>query len=161
MKATTKQECGTAGRHTDVLAISNGALGPVPECSLDIRPFTVFVGPQGTGKSLVAQVLYSFEELPFLLDTAALERDAARKSSEDHFRWILDRLRSSERRFGTFANPNVHIQWSRSAPFENLEKTPERLTMRAYSTNRIVKVDGQTRRFLDYVLDNRIREQRR
>ena len=39
----------------DVFTISGGALGPVPACELSIRPFTVFVGAQGTGKSLVAQ----------------------------------------------------------------------------------------------------------
>ena len=96
-------------RHTDRFTISSGALGPVPACELDIRPLTVFIGAQGTGKSLIAQTLYAFEELPFLMAQVSAERGARQRSSLELFRTILDRLRSSDRRFGTFASPNVNI----------------------------------------------------
>jgi len=34
----------------ETLVIEKGSLGPVPPCRLEIRPMTVLVGPQGTGK---------------------------------------------------------------------------------------------------------------
>lgn len=147
----SKQASQTPKRITDRFEIVSGALGPVPECSLDIRPFTVFIGAQGTGKSLISQVLYSFEELPFLMYLAGTERGMSRKRCEEQYRWILDRLRSSERRFGTFANPNVHLKWSRSAAFEGLKETPKTLALRAYSATRGVTVDASTRDFLDFL----------
>lgn len=102
-------------RHTDLFTISGGALGPVPVCELQIRPFTVFVGAQGTGKSLVAQTLYAFEELPSLMAYVSTRRGTARRDSVELFRSILDQLRSSERRFGAFANPNVNISWQQAS----------------------------------------------
>ena len=95
-------------RHTDRLRITDGALGPVPRCELDIRPLTAFVGRQGTGKSLVAQVLYFFEELPFLVPfVESTERGAAKWETPRLVRWVLDQLRSHERAFATFASPRV------------------------------------------------------
>ncbi|MCC6552169.1 MAG: AAA family ATPase [Polyangiaceae bacterium] len=106
-------------RHTDTFRITDGALGPVPRCDLDIRPFTVLVGRQGTGKSLVAQMLYFFEELPFLVSfVEATERGAREAETREILRWILDQLRSHERAFATFAHPSVAVAWERSAPFE-------------------------------------------
>lgn len=137
------------GRHTDVFTISGGALGPVPACELSIRPLTVLVGAQGTGKSLVAQTLYAFEELPFLMGQASSERGAGRKSSSDLFRGILDRLRSSERRFGTFANPNVYVAWQRSSSDEWSRQAPEKLSFRAYSATGQITVTQPMRQFLD------------
>ena len=137
------------GRHTDLLAISGGALGPVPACELEIRPFTVFVGAQGTGKSLVAQTLYAFEELPFLMGYVSIERRARRRDSVELFRSILDRLRSSERRFGTFANPNVNITWQRSSGDEWPSNAPAELSFRAYSATGQVRAKRATRQLLD------------
>jgi len=136
-------------RHTDVFTISGGSLGPVPACELSIRPFTIFVGAQGTGKSLVAQTLYAFEELPFLMGQVSSERGASRKSSSEVFRSILDRLRSSDRRFGTFASPNAYITWQRSSPEEWLRHAPEKLSFRAYSATGQVTVTKPMRQFLD------------
>lgn len=136
-------------RHTDVFTISGGALGPVPACELKIRPFTVFVGAQGTGKSLVAQTLYAFEELPFLVAQASVERGAGRKDSSEIFRSILDRLRSSDRRFGTFSNPKVSITWQRSSSEEWPRHAPEKLGFRAYSATGQVTMTKPMRQFLD------------
>lgn len=135
-------------RHTDTLTISGGALGPVAACELEIRPFTVFVGAQGTGKSLVAQTLYAFEELPFLMGYVSIERGASRSSLEV-FRAILDRLRSSERRFGTFAHPNVNITWQRSSRDEWPHDAPDRLGFRAFSATRQITVTRPMRDLLD------------
>lgn len=48
-----------------------GGLGPFQDTEdgvkLDILPVTVFIGPQGTGKSLVSQFLYLFRDAEYLL----------------------------------------------------------------------------------------------
>lgn len=97
----------------------------------------------------MAQTLYAFEELPFLIGQASSERGAGRKSSSDLFRSILDRLRSSDRRFGTFANPNVYVTWQRSSSEEWPRQAPEKLSFRAYSATGGVTVTKPMRQFLD------------
>lgn len=104
-------------RHADRFRVLKGALGPVPECELEIKPLTVFIGPQGTGKSLVAQILYFFEELPYLVSYVEATEDSKRWSEANIVRHLLDRLRSSDRAFGTFANPKFTAAWTRSFPF--------------------------------------------
>jgi len=143
-------------RHTDVLTIAGGGLGPVPACELEIRPLTVFVGAQGTGKSLVAQTLYAFEELPYLMGSASAERGARRKSSGELFGSILDRLRSTERSFGTFANRSASVTWQRSplsgegpAADEWPRGAAGKLGFRASSATGQVTVTKPMREFLD------------
>ena len=135
----TQQKAGSQ-RQTDIFRITSGALGPVPVCELEIKPFTVFVGRQGTGKSLVAQTLYFFEELPFLAAfVKATERNVQSLSSETIVRRILDQLRSHQRAFATFANKKVTIEWTRSKPFIIDGKEYEApLKFSAYSNNRLV-----------------------
>jgi predicted ATPase len=44
-----------------------GGFGPIqsePLTKIDISPLTVFIGPQGTGKSLISQMLYFFQAGP-------------------------------------------------------------------------------------------------
>jgi hypothetical protein len=99
----------------ETLEIKSGALGPVPACTLEIRPFSVFIGPQGSGKSLVAQVLYFFRALPGLTGfvMAALARQPARRpSAERVVRELLDGLRSPDRAFAGFANPSASLRWT-------------------------------------------------
>lgn len=135
---------GKGARGTDVLRVESGALGPVPKCTLDIRPLTAFVGPQGTGKSLVAQVLYVFEELPFLIGYAASERGSGRKTDEVLFRSLLDRMRSGERRFATFAPNNAHVVWRRSSREDWPEGVREELEFRAYRATGAIHVRGSS-----------------
>lgn len=49
-----------------------GGLGPLQyaenNLELEILPMTVFIGPQGTGKSLISQLLYFFRDAEYLLD---------------------------------------------------------------------------------------------
>ncbi|HYO51469.1 AAA family ATPase [Archangium sp.] len=142
---TTRRERGT-----DKFRIVSGALGPVPECELDIKPFTVFIGQQGTGKSLVAQVLYFFEELPFLSTFVEASEDGAEDWSEQEIvRYLLDRLRSSNRAFGTFANPNVTISWKRSVPFiRPVMPTRSALEFNAQSATRAIYSKTPLRQFV-------------
>jgi hypothetical protein len=103
----------------DKLRIASGRLGPVGPCELDIRPLTVLIGKQGTGKSLIAQVLYALEELPFLAQyVTAQKRRGERLDAEAIFTRVLDRLRSAERRFARFASGRTKINWSRGLPWE-------------------------------------------
>src|SRR5215510_1486272 len=103
-------------RHTDIFTISGGALGPVPACELQIRPFTVFVGAQGSGKSLVAQTLYAFEELPYLMGYVMLERGANRRDSLATFDSILARLRSRGQRGSVEMEIRIRQIWTAVRP---------------------------------------------
>jgi hypothetical protein len=134
-------------RGTDTFRIVSGALGPVPVCELDIKPFTVFIGQQGTGKSLVAQVLYFFEELPFLSTfVEASEEDAAKWDERKVVRYLLDRLRSSNRAFATFADRKVTVSWRRSAPILGLANPT--LGFNAQAANRKINPTPSLRHFV-------------
>lgn len=107
----------------DTLRIASGRLGPVGRCELGIRPMTVFVGKQGTGKSLIAQVLYALEELPFLAPYVyASKRWRGRLRGDEIFTHVLDRLRSAERRFAHFATGKTEIAWTRGCPWEGSDR---------------------------------------
>jgi hypothetical protein len=136
-----------------VFRIKSGALGPVSRCELEIRPLTVFIGRQGTGKSLLAQVLYFFEELPYLVAFAeATQRQASQWDAQRLARWILDQLRSNQRAFAVFANPSVNIEWERSASYEWPEMgTLPKLTFRANKNNRSVALPRVTQHFIEGV----------
>lgn len=100
-------------KKVDVLKITNGALGPIqelPDDGLVIRPFTLFIGEQGTGKSLASQLVYFFRNLPFLAKyyNAKLGQGVASNKIIQH---ALDDIRSSDRAFATFASPKVSIHW--------------------------------------------------
>ncbi len=60
------------------------------EC--EIKPLTVLIGPQGTGKSLVSQFVYFFRNWRFLLATFGEEG-----VPETLVRGVVERLRSGER----------------------------------------------------------------
>lgn len=112
-----RRKAATArGVRIDTLEISKGQLGPVPPCTLQIRPLTVFVGRQGTGKSLVAQVLYALDELPFLAQYVQSQQ-RNRLSAPKLFARVVDQLRSAERRFAGFASKQTHIDWTRGTPW--------------------------------------------
>src|SRR5229473_2011005 len=140
---------------TAILRIKDGALGPLPACELQLRPLTVFVGPQGSGKSLAAQVLYFFEELPYLVQwLLTTERGSASWEAEHIVGFLLDQLRSAGRRFATFANKKVRIDWSRGEPWEiqSLENKAA-LGFRMYRVNRLVKLSSKDRREVEHLRD--------
>ncbi len=150
-------------RHTDIFRIALGGLGPVPKCELEIKPFTVLVGRQGTGKSLVAQTLYFFEELPFLAAFVnATERKAQTPSADTVIRRLLDQLRSHERAFATFANKRVRIEWLRSKPFTVDNKNYRaQFKFTADSRNRVITPDEKLRDFVSAVLSSEESPRRR
>ncbi len=95
------------------IQISKGKLGSMerlPEGGLEIRPLTVFIGKQGTGKSLLSQLSYFFYNLPYLMAyQQAVERNQS--SSQALVRTVLDNLRSDRRAIGVFADPSVTLAW--------------------------------------------------
>lgn len=99
------------------IEIVSGRLGPLEAQSIEIKPFTVLVGRQGTGKSLVAQMLYLFRALGDLARLEAGRRVAgARKRPvkldvNDVFGRVVDGLRSGHRRFANLTVPNATIAW--------------------------------------------------
>ena len=96
-----------------ILQIQKGQLGPVvktPDKGIEIRPFTLFIGKQGTGKSLISQLAYFFENLPFLSKYVAA-RSGPEVTAATIIRKALDSLRSANRSFAAFASPSVTIAW--------------------------------------------------
>jgi hypothetical protein len=134
-----------ASDHDELIEIRGGKLGPIPPCRLRIRPFTVFVGPQGSGKSLLAQVLYFFRALPELIPAevaGSRRRDAKELSSEALVKRVLDGLRSPLRSFAVFADPSVTVRWTP-------EGTPtSTLGFGAYSHQRRVRPDQHLTRYV-------------
>jgi len=95
----------------------NNKFGPIKESvKLDILPLTVFIGPQGTGKSLISQLLYFFREVEYLL-----ARLPDRKNANSVVRRMVDGVRAGEktsRAFAPFLTENVvHITYTRQ--YEN------------------------------------------
>jgi hypothetical protein len=95
------------------IQMKRGKLGSIiefPSNGLEIKPLTVFIGKQGTGKSLISQLIYFFYNLPYLI---AYHQASDRKliSSQALIRTVLDNLRSDRRAIGVFADPSVTIVW--------------------------------------------------
>jgi hypothetical protein len=71
-----------------------GGLGPIQALEpieLDILPLTVFIGPQGTGKSLISQLLYFFRDAEYLL-----ARYSGQKGPETEVGKIVDGVRAGD-----------------------------------------------------------------
>jgi len=99
----------------DNIKIKKGKLGSIselPSDGLKIKPLTVFIGKQGTGKSLCSQLIYFFYNLPYLI---AYQQASDRKlvSSQALIGTVLDNLRSDRRAIGVFADPRVTISWDK------------------------------------------------
>lgn len=95
------------------LKISKGKLGSIvgnPEMNINIKPLTVFIGKQGTGKSLVSQLSYFFYNLPYLI-TYQSASDRKQGSPQDLIRTVIDNLRSDRRAIGVFADPSAKVEW--------------------------------------------------
>lgn len=94
-----------------------GHLGPIRAVNsplvLEISPLTVFIGPQGTGKSLVSQLLYFFRDAEYLISSHS-KQDAPNVS----VRKVIEGIRSGEnssRSFSSFVmDKSVNIQYTRS-----------------------------------------------
>ncbi len=71
-----------------------GKLGPLGvregEVSLDLRPFTLLIGVQGVGKSLLSQFLYFFRDAPYLFSRYSSKAD----TTDALVAWIVEGLRA-------------------------------------------------------------------
>ncbi len=77
---------------TEILRIAKGKLGPIQQdCELEIRPLTVFIGPQGTGKSLVSQLLYFLRDARYLL-----AKYSGNKVDQSAVRKVVEGLRTGD-----------------------------------------------------------------
>lgn len=138
----------------ELLFVEKGSLGSIPACTLDIRPLTVLVGQQGTGKSLLAQALYFFRECgPLVREADAINRiierslpDRPHRASTDlstkHVRYLLglalDSLRSPYRRFAVFANPKVTLRYASLGPDQN-ERDLSRRELLSINLHRVTR----------------------
>lgn len=99
----------------------NSEFGPIKEpVKLDILPLTVFIGPQGTGKSLISQLLYFFREVKYLL-----ARLPDRKNANHAVRKMVESVRAGEqthKAFAPFLTKNVHISYTRWYETSSLER---------------------------------------
>ncbi|MCC6876645.1 MAG: ATP-binding protein, partial [Sandaracinaceae bacterium] len=93
--------------------VTKGSLGPVmAPCRIEVAPLTLFIGRQGTGKSLLAQMLYFFRGLPGLVEyELATNPDAAELNASALAGRLVDGLRSSKRRFANLTKPSAAIKW--------------------------------------------------
>lgn len=77
----------------------NSEFGSIKEpVKLDILPLTVFIGAQGTGKSMISQFLYFFREVKYLL-----ARLPDRKNANHAVRKMVDGVRAGEQTYKAFA----------------------------------------------------------
>lgn len=86
----------------------NAPFGPFTQpIQLDIKPLTVFIGQQGTGKSLISQFLYFFQNIEYLFANFDHE-----KSETKSILKLVEAVRAgykAERAFEHFIRENVHL----------------------------------------------------
>lgn len=96
----------------EALFLRRGALGPVrkfPEGGFQLYPFTLCIGKQGTGKSLVSQLVYFFRDLAYLV---RFYQELASGGPEAIVRYCLDEMRSVRRAFAVFAAPSLSVAYT-------------------------------------------------
>lgn len=91
-----------------------GGLGPLKAgepIQLNIKPLTVFIGPQGTGKSLLSQLLYFFRDIEYLLS-----HYFSQEGPDATVRKVVEGIRAGEltnRALASFlTTPKVHVQYN-------------------------------------------------
>jgi hypothetical protein len=99
------------------IEIVSGKLGPLGPQKIEIYPLTVFIGKQGTGKSLIAQMLFLFRALGDLVKLEVGRRIASSRKrivegdTTELVAKVIDGLRSGRRRFANLTQPNATIAW--------------------------------------------------
>lgn len=142
-----------AHRARETLTIKSGCLGPLQTQELEVRPLTLVIGRQGTGKSLLAQVLYLFRALPELLNfeiaarKAGSGRRAAKVDLDDALRGVIDGLRSARRRFANLTKPSVALEWSGVLAWNHGSKARRKLGFSAQHVTRQVEPRRNMRDF--------------
>ncbi len=91
----------------ELLRVEGGDLGPLQTgreaLELHIRPLTVFIGEQGTGKSLLSQLLYFFRDAEYLL-----ARYGGQSDPDTAVRAVVEGIRSGDstnRALASFLKP--------------------------------------------------------
>ncbi len=120
-----------------------GGLGPIQASSsplsLEISPLTVFIGPQGTGKSLVSQLLYFFRNTKYLFYNYFNQEEPQKTVRE-----VLDGIRAGEltnRALASFLTTDrVSVQYQR----EQIERQTN-----FYKINRQINAGGSFRNEVD------------
>src|ERR1035437_5585589 len=80
------------------------------ETGLILKPMTVFIGKQGTGKSLFSQIIYFFRNLPYLIKYQQAGINLDEKVTDAWLiRLALDNLRSRRRAMAVFADPRATL----------------------------------------------------
>ncbi|MFO0573268.1 MAG: ATP-binding protein [Polyangia bacterium] len=113
------------------LGIRSGRVGPlVAPCVIEPRPFTVFIGPQGTGKSLAAQLLYLFRDLGRLIpytEAGLAPDDTEPRSNEAMLKAVLNQLRGQRTYFSSLVADETKVEW---VPEHGEEKLHRSITWR-------------------------------
>ncbi len=126
----------TQANYQETIQIS-GHLGPInatiTPLKLEISPLTVFIGPQGTGKSLVSQLLYFFRDARYLLSTYSKQ-----EGPEISVRKVIEGIRSGEkskRSFSSFVKDSVEIQYVSEA----INQGKHDWSITCYESNRAIR----------------------
>lgn len=92
----------------EILKISG--LGPIKNLKIEVKPLTVLVGPQASGKSLVAQVLYFFRTIRSeLARKYTNEVDFSSSWQNNVVRSLLDELRGDD--FSCFITNSTKLSY--------------------------------------------------
>lgn len=99
---------------SEILTISRQPLGNVilpkkgdkyDALSMEVFPFTVVIGAQGTGKSLLSQILYCLRDAPYLIKRySATNYDI---DVDQAVRIVVEGLRTG-RLFSRVGDPTIH-----------------------------------------------------
>lgn len=131
----------------------DGGLGPInaenKALQLQIAPLTVFIGPQGTGKSLISQLLYFFHDAEYLLSNYFNQ-----ESPDAAVRNVVQGIRAGEltnRALASFlTTPNVKVAHTDGEVSR---------TITFYRVNRKINPDTSFRKEIDgwfqHLLDDR------
>lgn len=145
------QQSQPAGQPREVLRIERGSLGPVKPCEIEVGPLTVFIGQQGTGKSLVAQMLYFFRALPELV-SYRVGTVTGTKASPQLLKGTLDNLRSRDRGFASMVGGSLGITWEGSLSHREDGLLPCTFGLEATRTTHQVAFSEATLGFTDHLV---------
>lgn len=125
------------------LIISGGTVGPLKPCTLEIRPLTVLLGQQGTGKSLVAQLLYLFRHLPTLIPYCEASLAPGHERSDTNLlEAALNGMRSRDGQFSAFLEmkQQVDMAWTSDAPSGETEEQRIHLSKETFPRSRRLRL---------------------
>lgn len=90
----------------------DGKLGPFQQSiHLNIAPLTVFIGPQGTGKSLISQLLYFFRDAEYLLSQHYFKQQEQFEDSATTTYRVMSSVRSSAADLDSFLIEPVTLKY--------------------------------------------------